>query len=85
MLHVWQARLFGPTFPLLYGAWTAVGALVGTARWARRRDGLRKNVDTIAYYHNPFEYWAYRHQGYWPAEQPQPPYARRGRGRGNRT
>jgi hypothetical protein len=85
MLHVWQARLFGPTFPLLYGAWTAVGALVGTARWARRRDGLRKNVDTVAYYHNPFEYWAYRHQGYWPAEQPQPPYARRGRGRGNRT
>lgn len=82
MIHVWQARSFGPFFPLLYGTWTVLGALLGTARWARRRDGLLKHVDTLAYYHNPFEYWAYQRQGYWPDEQPYPRYARR---RGDKT
>jgi len=78
MVHVWQARLFGPMFPLLYGTWTALGTVVGTAKWTRHRDGLRKHVDTYAYYHNPFEYWAYRRQGYWPDGQPYPRYSRRG-------
>lgn len=79
MLHVWQARLFGPLFPLLYGAWMVLGGVAGAARWTRRRGGLRSSIDTYAYYHNPFEYWAYRHQGYWPAGQPHPRYTRRGR------
>ena len=80
MVHVWQGRLFGPVFPLLYGAWTVLGTLAGAALWIWRGDGLRRNVDTLAYYHNPFEYFAYRRQDYWPAGRPLPRYARRDRG-----
>jgi hypothetical protein len=66
MVHVWQGRFFGPVFPLVYGTWMVGGTLAGFAVWLRHRDGLRQTVDTFAYYDNPFEYWAYRRQGYWP-------------------
>ncbi|NIA25363.1 MAG: hypothetical protein GWP04_07305 [Gammaproteobacteria bacterium] len=66
MLHVWQSRLFGPLFPAIYGLWMIGGAVVGAALALRRGDALRQTIDTIAYYDNPFEYWAYRRQGVWP-------------------
>jgi hypothetical protein len=67
-LHVWQARWFGPLYPLLYGVWTIVGGAVGAVVWLAgpRREPLRKVVDTYAYYSNPFERWAYRKEGRWP-------------------
>jgi hypothetical protein len=67
-VHVWQARWFGPLYPLLYGAWTLLGALVGVAAWLGRgrKEKLWKVVDTTAYYSNPFEFWAYSREGRWP-------------------
>jgi hypothetical protein len=66
-LHVWQGRLFGPLFQVVYGVWFPLGALVGFAVWLRdRREPLKSLVETAAYYNNPFEYWAYRNDDYWP-------------------
>jgi hypothetical protein len=67
-VHIWQGRWFGPLYPLLYGGWTVVGGVVGAAVWAlRRRDApFRGFVETCAYYLNPFEWWAYSRDGYWP-------------------
>lgn len=67
-LHVWQARIFGPLYPVIYGLWTLGGSVVGALVWlaSGRRESLRTVVDTIAYYSNPFEWWAYRREGRWP-------------------
>ena len=67
-VHVWQARWFGPLYPLVYGAWTVLGAAFGVVAWgARGRDEQLWNVvDTTAYYSNPFEWWAYSREGRWP-------------------
>lgn len=70
-VHVWQARWFGPLFPVLYGGWTVFGGFVGAVVWAVRRVGgragsLRQTVDAVAYYANPFEWWAYSREGRWP-------------------
>jgi hypothetical protein len=67
-LHVWQARIFGPLYPLVYGVWTLVGSAVGAVVWLAsvRRERLIKVVDTYAYYSNPFERWAYKKEGRWP-------------------
>ena len=67
-VHVWQARWFGPLYPLLYGAWTVLGAVAGVVAWGvRGRDErLWKVIDTTAYYSNPFEWWAYSREGRWP-------------------
>jgi hypothetical protein len=67
-VHVWQARWFGPLYPVLYGGWMVVGGAVGAGVWAlRRRDQpLGKVVETCAYYLNPFEWWAYSRDGVWP-------------------
>lgn len=66
-LHVWQQRVLGPLYPLCYGCWMAGGAVAGAAVWLFHRDEpLWSFVETAAYYDNPFEYWAYRHQGHWP-------------------
>ena len=64
-LHVWQARMFGPLYPLIYGVWTLAGGAVGAVVWlgSVRREPLIKVVDTYAYYSNPFERWAYRRKG----------------------
>ena len=67
-VHVWQARWFGPLYPVLYGAWMVGGGAVGMLVWAtRRRDaGFAKVVESCAYYLNPFEWWAYSRDDHWP-------------------
>jgi hypothetical protein len=69
-VHVWQGRWFGPTYPVLYGGWLLTGAAAGVVVWAvRRRDEpIAKVVETCAYYLNPFEWWAYSRDGYWPPQ-----------------
>jgi len=65
--HVWQARLFGPAYPVLYVAWMIVATVVATAVWLVRHPApLVRCVETLAYYDNPFEYNAYRADEYWP-------------------
>lgn len=65
--HVFQNRSFGPLYVLGYGAWLilagAAGLVVGLVM---DRGNWRSVVETFAYYDNPFEYWAYRKDGYWP-------------------
>ncbi len=69
-VHVWQARWFGPLFPLLYGGWALIGAVVGMVRWLtdrrKRGDRLASTVESAAYYLNPFEWWAYSRDANWP-------------------
>ena len=67
-VHVWQARGFGPLYPVLYVGWTIGGAIGGAALWAiaRRDEPLTKVVESCAYYLNPFEYWAYSRDAHWP-------------------
>ena len=67
-VHVWQARWFGPLYPLLYGAWMVGGGAAGVAVWLARgrRDPFAKVVETCAYYLNPFEWWAYSRDDHWP-------------------
>lgn len=66
--HVWQARTLGPAFPVLYGTWMGLGALVGAAMWLLRlrQRRLASVVETYAYYANPLEWWAYSREGNWP-------------------
>jgi hypothetical protein len=65
-LHVWQQRAFGPLYPLIYGSWAMGAGAVAVAMWLRRGGDLPRTLMTLAYYDNPFEYWAYRNDGYWP-------------------
>jgi hypothetical protein len=67
-VHVWQARWFGPLYPLLYVGWSVGGAVVGALIWATRRrdEPFGKVVETCSYYLNPFEWWAYSRDGKWP-------------------
>ena len=69
-VHVWQSRWFGPLYPLLYGGWMVLGGVVGGFRWVldrrRKGDGLFATVESAAYYLNPFEWWAYSRDDYWP-------------------
>jgi len=67
-VHVWQARTFGPLYLPLYLAWSGGGALAGVLLWLRRgrRQPVGKLVESCSYYLNPFEWWAYSRQDYWP-------------------
>ncbi len=67
-VHVWQARWFGPLYLPLYGLWAALGAGVGVVVWLlrRRSEPLGDVIETCAYYLNPFEWWAYSRDAYWP-------------------
>jgi hypothetical protein len=66
-LHVWQQRLFGPVFPFVYGTWLVGGTVTGSIAWLWRREGtLFRSIERHAYYHNPFERWAYAAGGNWP-------------------
>ncbi len=65
-LHIWQSRLLGPLFQITYAFWAVVGGVIGTVVWPMVPGSLRSVVETTAYYNNPFEYWAYRRDGYWP-------------------
>ena len=66
MLHVWQQRGFGPLFPLLYAAWVVIAGSVGLVIGLTTRRPIGRSMLTLAYYNNPFEYWAYRRDRYWP-------------------
>lgn len=63
--HVWQARIFGPVYPLVYALWFVGGTLVGATKWllSDRSVALSRMVDVDAYYRNPFERHAYTLQG----------------------
>jgi hypothetical protein len=76
-LHVWQARLFGPFYPVVYVGWSVLGAAVGALAWLARgrREPLARVVDTVAYYSNPFEWWAYSRDGHWPPSRVVPDLA----------
>jgi hypothetical protein len=65
-LHVWQHRAFGPFYPFLYLSWMVAGGIIGTAIWLKRRGSLATTIETIAYYDNPFETWAYIRDERWP-------------------
>ena len=70
-VHVWQARWFGPLYPVLYGAWWSSAAVAALAVWVvrRRREPFAKVVESCAYYLNPFEWWAYSRDDHWPPPQ----------------
>jgi hypothetical protein len=67
-VHVWQARAFGPAYPVLYVGWLVGGGAAGAALWAvsHRDERFTKVVESCAYYLNPFEWWAYSRDGHWP-------------------
>ena len=67
-VHVWQARWFGPFFPVLYVGWMLFGVFVGVIVWLlrRRSDRLGKVIESCSYYINPFEWWAYSRANNWP-------------------
>jgi hypothetical protein len=67
-VHVWQARGFGPAFPVLYGGWMVGAAVTATGGWclSRGRRPYGKLVETCSYYLNPFEWWAYSRDDHWP-------------------
>ncbi|MDF1596150.1 MAG: hypothetical protein P1T08_08640 [Acidimicrobiia bacterium] len=85
MLHVWQHRWFGPLFPALYGGWAVVGAVGGLLVGLLTKRSVAKAIFTIAYYDNPFEYWAYRRDRYWPPSGADPSLAWRGTVEDQRT
>jgi hypothetical protein len=66
--HVWQARMFGPIYPVVYAGWFAIGSIVATAKWLThgRSTKLSDEVDATAYYRNPFEWHAYTCDDNWP-------------------
>jgi hypothetical protein len=67
-VHVWQARGFGPIYPVLYVGWMIAGGAAGILVWAtRRRDQpITKVIESCAYYLNPLEWWAYSRDDHWP-------------------
>lgn len=68
--HVWQARMFGPIYPVVYAGWFAVGSIVATAKWfaTGRKTKLIDEIDATAYYRNPFEWHAYTCDDNWPPQ-----------------
>ena len=75
-VHVLQNRLFGPLYQAIYVGWMAVFAVIGVLIWLlRERKDLGQIIETLAYYNNPFEYWAYRNDKYWPPKGVHPTYA----------
>lgn len=67
-VHCWQARWFGPLYPVLYVGWTVLAGAVGMLVWAvrRRSEPFTKVVESSAYYLNPLEWWAYSRDDHWP-------------------
>lgn len=67
-VHVWQARTLGPLYPLLYVGWMVGGAAVGAIAWLTvlRHERCSKVVESLAYYANPLEWWAYSRDDHWP-------------------
>lgn len=74
--HLFQNRLLGPFYPLVYLGWMGIAGLVGLAvSLVGERKHVRRVIETLAYYNNPFEYWAYRKDDYWPPAGAHPRYA----------
>lgn len=73
-IHIWQARWFGPAYPVLYVGWMVGGGAIGAVVWVlhRRNERLTKVVESCAYYINPFEWWAYSRAGHWPPSAKSP-------------
>lgn len=75
-IHINQARVLGPLFPVVYGGSMVVGTVVAVSvalanKFNRRREKsplptLFALIDTYAYYCNPCEWWAYSRDGNWP-------------------
>jgi len=66
-VHVWQARTFGPLYPVMYLGWMVTAGAAGALHWAlTRRHSLAGTMDAWGYYANPFEWWAYSRDGNWP-------------------
>lgn len=67
-VHVWQARKFGPLYPVVYVGWFVGGAIVAAFSWIKkgRSTQLSAEVDRLAYYCNPFEWHAYSRDDNWP-------------------
>ncbi len=78
-VHVLQNRIFGPLFQAIYLGWIVAFFLVGVGLWlARERKDFGKIIETMTYYNNPFEYWAYNNDDYWPPRGAHPKYVWRG-------
>lgn len=71
--HVWQSRLLGPVFQASYAVWFSGGVLVGSVLALSTRFQWFKTVEALAYYDNPFEYFAYRRDENWPPPQAEGP------------
>jgi len=73
-LHIWQNRIFGPFYQVVYLAWFAIGLVAGTGTWAVKREKpkLKRLVETAAYYDNPFEFWAYKRDDHWEDNRADP-------------
>ncbi len=57
-VHVFQHRVFGPTYLPTYLAWTlGVGALGGVVGLFSK--SMAKRAEALGYYSNPWEVWAY--------------------------
>ena len=67
-VHVWQARWFGPLYLPLYGLWALFGTIGGVIVWLRggRKVLLGDAIESCSYYLNPFEWWAYSRDDFWP-------------------
>lgn len=67
-VHIWQARWLGPVYPVLYVGWSALGGIAGFVLWVKghREQPMTKVVETVSYYMNPLEWWAYSRHGHWP-------------------
>ncbi len=58
--HVWQARLFGPFFPITYALWAVVFFFPGIIVAAARSKSIGAGIFTYSYLNNPWEFWAYK-------------------------
>jgi hypothetical protein len=61
-------------YQVVYVVWFAGGAIVGAATWALKREkpGLKRLIETAAYYDNPFEFWAYKRDEHWESNSADP-------------
>ncbi len=64
-VHIWQSRILGPLFPVMYLGWMAVMAPFAAVGWARgrlsgdRSTSLWAAIDKCAYWQHPLERQAY--------------------------
>lgn len=58
--HVWQSRVFGPFFQIVYSSWCALGSLFGVVAATIGQGSAIGNVIEYGYEANPWEMWADR-------------------------